>query len=93
MTGVEAVSNGVKAFREPTVRNAQRTLTVIIGLLIVLLAGIAYLIRAYGVAATDPGLSGYQSALSMLVAAVAGGWFYYVTACVFSASPIDSTTV
>jgi amino acid transporter len=80
MTGVEAVSNGVKAFREPTVRNAQRTLTVIIGLLIVLLAGIAYLIRAYSIAATDPGLPGYQSVLSMLVAAVAGrGWFYYVT--------------
>lgn len=80
MTGVEAVSNGVRAFREPTVRNAQRTLTVIIGLLIVMLAGIAFLIRAYGVAATDPGRAGYQSVLSMLVAAVAGrGWFYYVT--------------
>src|SRR5579864_5905835 len=48
MTGVEAVSNGVRAFREPTVRNAQRTLTVIIGLLIVMLAGIAFLLRAYG---------------------------------------------
>jgi amino acid transporter len=80
MTGVEAVSNGVRAFREPTVRNAQRTLTIIIGLLIVLLAGIAYLIRAYGIMATDPGQSGYQSVLSMLVAAVAGrGWFYYFT--------------
>ncbi|MFY9751647.1 MAG: amino acid permease, partial [Candidatus Acidiferrales bacterium] len=80
MTGVEAVSNGVRAFREPTVRNAQRTLTVIIGLLIVLLAGIAYLIRAYGIAATDPGQPGYQSVLSMVVAAVAGrGWFYYFT--------------
>src|SRR5262249_52427864 len=30
MTGVEAVSNGVRAFRDPTVKNAQRTLTVII---------------------------------------------------------------
>ena len=80
MTGVEAVSNGVRAFREPTVKNAQRTLTVIIGLLIVMLAGIAYLVRAYGIAATDPGAPGYQSVLSMLVAAVAGrGWFYYLT--------------
>jgi amino acid transporter len=80
MTGVEAVSNGVRAFREPTVRNAQRTLTVIIGFLIVLLAGIAYLVRAYGIAATDPGQPGYQSVLSMLVAAVAGrGLFYYLT--------------
>ena len=80
MTGVEAVSNGVRAFREPTVKNAQRTLTVIIGLLIVMLAGIAFLIRAYGIAATAPGSPGYQSVLSMLVAAVTGrGWFYYVT--------------
>ena len=80
MTGVEAVSNGVRAFREPTVKTAQRALTVIIGLLIVLLAGIAYLVRAYGIAATDPGQLGYQSMLSMLVAAVAGrGWFYYLT--------------
>jgi amino acid transporter len=80
MTGVEAVSNGVKAFREPTAVNARRTLTVIIALLIVMLAGIAYLVRAYGIAATDPGAPGYQSVLSMLVAAVAGkGLFYYVT--------------
>ena len=80
MTGVEAVSNGVRAFRDPTVKNAQRTLTVIIGLLIIMLAGIALLVRAYGIAATDPGSPGYQSVLSMLVAAVTGrGWFYYVT--------------
>jgi len=80
MTGVEAVSNGVRAFREPGVKSAQRTLTIIIGLLIILLAGIAYLVRAYGIAATDPGRVGYQSILSMLVAAVMGrGWFYYVT--------------
>jgi amino acid transporter len=80
MTGVEAVSNGVRAFREPTVRNAQRTLTVIIGLLAVLLAGIAYLVRAYGIQATDPGLPGYQSVISLLVAAIVGrGLFYYFT--------------
>jgi hypothetical protein len=80
LTGVEAVSNGVKAFREPTVKNAQRTLTVIIFLLAVMLAGISYLVRVYGIAATDPGLPGYQSVLSMLTAAVFGkGIFYYLT--------------
>jgi amino acid transporter len=80
LTGVEAVSNGVRAFREPTSANAKKTLTVIIGLLIILLAGIAWLVRAYQIAATDPGAPGYQSVLSMLVAAVAGkGVFYYVT--------------
>ncbi len=80
LTGVEAVSNGVKAFREPAVKNAQRTLTVIIFLLAVLLAGISYLVRAYGIAATDPGQPGYQSLLSMLIASIFGkGYFYYLT--------------
>src|SRR5271169_2244507 len=80
LTGVEAVSNGVKAFREPTVKNAQRTLTVIIFLLAVLLAGISYLVKTYGIVATDPGRPGYQSVLSMLSAAVFGkGFFYYLT--------------
>jgi amino acid transporter len=80
MTGVEAVSNGVKAFREPAVASAQRTLTVIIAMLILLLAGIAWLVRAYGIAATDPGAPGYQSVLSLLIRAVAGkGLFYYVS--------------
>ena len=80
LTGVEAVSNGVKAFREPAVKNAQRALTVIIFLLAGLLAGISYLVKAYGIVATDPGLPGYQSLLSMLSAAVFGkGFFYYLT--------------
>ena len=80
LTGVEAVSNGVKAFREPTVKNAQLCLTAIIFLLAVMLAGISYLVKIYGIAATDPGAPGYQSILSMLTAAVFGrGWFYYLT--------------
>jgi amino acid transporter len=80
LTGVEAVSNGVKAFKEPTVKNAQRTLTVIIFLLAVMLAGISYLVRVYGIAATDPGAPGYQSVLSLLTSAVFGkGVFYYLT--------------
>ena len=80
MTGVEAVSNGVMAFREPTRKNAKATLTIIIALLAILLAGIALLCRAYGIAATDPGGAGYESVLSMLTRAVMGhGWFYYLT--------------
>jgi amino acid transporter len=80
MTGVEAVSNGVQAFREPSSKYAQLTLTVIIALLIVLLAGIAWLVGAYGIGATDPGKPGYESVLSELVGAVIGkGIFYYVT--------------
>ena len=80
MTGVEAVSNGVMAFRDDTRKNARATLTIIIALLAILLAGIALLCRAYGIGATDPGSPGYESVLSMLTRAVMGhGWFYYVT--------------
>jgi len=80
MTGVEAVSNGVKAFRDPTTKNAKLTLTIIIALLIILLAGIALLCRWYGIGATDPEGPGYQSVLSQLTDAVMGhGAFYYVT--------------
>ena len=79
LTGVEAVSNGVRAFREPRVKNAQVTLTIIIAILGVMLAGISYLVRVYGIMATDPGQPGYQSVLSMLIASVFGrGMFYYV---------------
>jgi amino acid transporter len=80
MTGVEAVSNGIMAFREPKQKNARRTLTIIIFLLMTFLAGIALLCRAYSIGATEPGVAGYQSILSQLTAAVIGrGWFYYLT--------------
>ncbi len=80
MTGVEAVSNGVMAFGEPRVKRAQRTLTVIIGILMVLLFGIAYLAKAYQVMPMEPDATGYQSLLSLLVTVVFGrGWFYFLT--------------
>jgi amino acid transporter len=80
MTGVEAVSNGVMAFRDPTDKYAKLTLTIIIAILMVMLLGIAYLVPAYGIAATDPGLPGYDSVLSQLLAAVTGhGAFYWLS--------------
>jgi amino acid transporter len=80
MTGVEAVSNGVQAFKEPVVDSARRTLTLIVAILILLLLGIAYLVSAYQITATDPGSPGYQSILSLLTEAIVGrGVFYYVT--------------
>ncbi|MBV8455040.1 MAG: APC family permease [Acetobacteraceae bacterium] len=80
MTGVEAVSNGVSAFREPRVRRAHGTLLVIVVILGLLLLGIAHVTQAYGVMAMDETKPGYQSVLSQLVGAVFGrGWFYYTT--------------
>lgn len=80
MTGVEAVSNGVSAFAEPATRGAQRTLTAIVVILGLLLAGISYLTHAYGIGARLQEEPDYQSVISQLVAAVVGrSWFYYVT--------------
>ncbi|HEY1743605.1 MAG TPA: APC family permease [Granulicella sp.] len=80
MTGVEAVSNGVTAFKEPRSKNANYTLTVIIFILIILLFGLSYVARAYGVTAMDPDATNFQSVLSIEVAAVFGrGWFYFLT--------------
>ncbi|MBV8592471.1 MAG: amino acid permease, partial [Acetobacteraceae bacterium] len=80
MTGVEAVSNGVSAFREPNVRHAHGTLAGIVLVLGLLLLGIAHVARGYGVMAMDQTQEGYQSVLSQLVSAVYGrGWFYFVT--------------
>ena len=94
MTGVEAVSNGVMAFREPRSKNAQRTLTVIIALLIALLYGTAWLSKHYGIMAMDPDQPNYQSLLSLLVMAVFGrGWFYFVTmGSVFLALALSANT-
>ena len=72
MTGVEAVSNGVQAFREPAVPAARRTLAVIIGILMVLLLGIAYLAHAYNIGATEPGKSHFYNIPELLLMAQGG---------------------
>src|SRR5690242_16977833 len=79
MTGVEAVSNGVSAFREPVVTRAHRTLGAICGILGLLLGGITYLVRSYGITAMDQSQQGYQSVLPQRAGAGIGrGLFYYV---------------
>ncbi|MFZ0662856.1 MAG: APC family permease [Acidobacteriaceae bacterium] len=80
MTGIEAVSDGVLAFREPRVKSARLTLTLIVTLLATLLIGIAVLCHLYNVGAMVPNSPAYQSVLSQLTFAVLGrGWFYYLT--------------
>ncbi len=80
MTGVEAVSNGVGAFKAPTVRYAHRTLSAICAILGLLLLGVAFLAHAYGIMAMDQTRPEYQSVLSQIVGAVWGrGWLYFVT--------------
>ncbi len=49
LTGVEAVSNGVPAFRKPKIRNAQTTLTLMGGIAIALFVGLTLLALLAGV--------------------------------------------
>jgi len=74
LTGVEAIANGVPAFREPAVRRAQRT-EVTLGLLLgIMLIGLALLIRAHAVVPR-----GGVTVLAQLTAGAFGtGWPFYV---------------
>jgi amino acid transporter len=79
MTGVEAVSNSVSAFRDPTVRYARRVLTGIVLILGLLLALVSYLVPLYHIGAMDETRPGYQTVLSQLASAVVGrGAIYFV---------------
>lgn len=91
LTGVEAISNGIPAFKPPEARNAGRTLAAMAAILITLFLGITFLSRAYGVvpryehevaaryglqlAAGAPGE--YETVVSMLARAVFGPSFMY----------------
>ena len=54
LTGVEAISNGVPAFKEPKSRNAATTLGLLGGLAITMLGGIILLANLTGLKLTDP---------------------------------------
>ena len=74
ITGVEAVSNGVPAFKPPEWRNARTTLTVMGVLVATMFLGLSYLA---GVAGATP--SDHESVVSQIGRAVFGtGPIYYV---------------
>ncbi len=50
LTGVEAISNGIPAFRPPEARNAGKTLVTMVALLATMFLGISFLARVLGVA-------------------------------------------
>ena len=76
LTGVEAISNGVQAFRPPVSRNASVTLFWMAGILATLVLGITYLAHAFGVV-VHPGHG--ETALSIINRTVFGrGPLYYI---------------
>jgi amino acid transporter len=74
LTGVEAVSNGVPAFRPPESRNAAATLVAMAVLAISMFLGITLLAHAYGIVPNDA-----ETVVSQIARATFGGrgWPYY----------------
>ena len=70
LTGVEAISNTVNAFRKPEGINARKVLTIMGCILAFLLAGVAWLVH---VTHATPYSSGYPSLLSEVAKMVFGG--------------------
>lgn len=68
LTGVEAISNGIPAFKKPESRNAATTLTVMVALLGTMFLGTSVLAHAYGLV---PRLD--ESLISQMASQVFGG--------------------
>jgi len=76
LTGIEAISNGVPAFRPPESRNAAATLLWMVGICITLNLGIAAFARVYHIL---PDTSLQETVLSRVGSAIFGqGLLYYV---------------
>ncbi|MEA2545595.1 MAG: hypothetical protein QOI09_868 [Chloroflexota bacterium] len=74
ITGVEAVSNGVPAFKPPEWKNARTTLTVMGALVAIMFLGLSYLAGIVGATPSD-----HESVVSQIGRAVFGlGPLYYI---------------
>ncbi|HWR08588.1 APC family permease [Sporomusa sp.] len=73
MTGIEAISNGVTMFKEPTVKNAIKTTYSMAALLGFMIAGISFLFMHYHLLPEEN-----ATMLSQLAEQIVGrGWAYY----------------
>jgi len=76
LTGVEAISNGVQAFKKPESKNAATTLIVMASLLAVMFLGTSTLAYLFGVHPHEQ-----ETVISQFARYIFGGpmqWFYYV---------------
>jgi amino acid transporter len=75
MTGVEAISDGVPAFREPAARTAARTLTLMGALAITMFVGISLLAHHFAIVPSET-----ETVVSQLARVIFGGRnvFYYM---------------
>lgn len=89
MTGTEAISNGISAFKQPAQKNASVTLVWMVGLLAAFFLGTSYLARHYGVMPTTE-----QTVLSQLGHHIFGGGvaYYFFQYATFSVLVLAANT-
>ena len=74
LTGIEAVANGVQAFKQPPAKHAVQVLTSLSLLLLVMFVGITWLAHSYNVVPSHS-----ETVVSQIAAHVFGrNWFYFV---------------
>ena len=81
LTGIEAISDGVPAFKKPEWMNARTTLTWMLVLLATMFGGITWLAHQYGSVPLSQHESGYETVVSQIARTVFGGTnaaYYYI---------------
>jgi amino acid transporter len=78
LTGVEAISDGVPAFKPPEWQNARKTLTIMIIILALTFSGITFLAYQLGASPMEAEQDGYQTVVSQIARAVFGDNFIYL---------------
>jgi amino acid transporter len=86
LTGVEAVANGVQAFREPKAHNAAATLGIMGAISITMFLGISTLARWFDVRISEETIDEYGTVISQIGRAVFGGGFGFYALQVFTAA-------
>jgi len=78
MTGTEAISNGVPAFKAPEAKNAARTLVWMVAILVTLYLGVSFLAWRYGVEPLPSQQPTVNDQIAQLLFAGPFLWFRYV---------------
>jgi amino acid transporter len=86
LTGVEAIANGVQAFREPKAHNAATTLGIMGAISITMFLGISTLARWYEVRISEDTIDEYGTVISQIGRAAFGGGFGFYALQVFTAA-------
>jgi amino acid transporter len=81
LTGVEAISDGVPAFKPPEWKNARTTLTIMISILAVTFGGITFLAHQFGAYPMETSGANYETVVSQIARHTFGGTnaaYYYI---------------